>query len=56
MNIDDVERLNQLSDKAIHETATASEVKEFTRLLEEWNSESHQITIENYFTRGQTLS
>ena len=37
MNHDDFERLNFLSEKAITETATNNELKEFNVLLNEWN-------------------
>lgn len=38
MKADDFERLNILSEKAINDNATLVEMKEFTDLLDEWNS------------------
>ncbi|NQZ82902.1 MAG: hypothetical protein HRT52_17975 [Colwellia sp.] len=38
MNTDEFERLNFLSEKALNETATDPELKEFSHLLNSWNS------------------
>jgi len=38
MHTNDFERLNSLSEKAIGETATKDELKEFNQLLNEWNT------------------
>ena len=38
MNMNSFERLNSLSEKALNETATPSEITEFNVLLNEWNS------------------
>lgn len=37
MNHDEFERLNHLSAKALNETATPNEMKEFSQLLNDWN-------------------
>jgi len=37
MNQDEFDRLNHLSEKALHETATPHEMKEFSQLLNDWN-------------------
>ena len=37
MNQDEFERLNHLSEKALNETATPHEMKEFSQLLNDWN-------------------
>lgn len=37
MNQDKFERLNHLSEKALNETATPHEMKEFSQLLNDWN-------------------
>ena len=38
MHTNDFERLNSLSEKAIGESATEDELKEFNQLLNEWNT------------------
>jgi len=38
MNSSEFERLNFLSEKALNETATDPELKEFSQLLNHWNS------------------
>ena len=38
MNMDEFERLNTLSEKAMNETASRNELKEFNELLAEWNA------------------
>jgi len=37
MNQDEFERLNHLSEKYLNETATPQEMKEFSKLLNDWN-------------------
>ena len=37
MTDDDLERLNTLTDKALSETMTGSELREFNELLTDWN-------------------
>jgi hypothetical protein len=37
MTTDDFSRLNSLSEKAMNETASRNELKEFNELLDEWN-------------------
>ena len=37
MNMDDYERLNYLSLKALNESATRNELEELTTLFEQWN-------------------
>jgi hypothetical protein len=37
MNMDQFERLNTLSEKAINDTATVNELEEFSNLLIAWN-------------------
>jgi len=38
MTTDEFDRLNNLSEKALTETASRNELKEFNELLEDWNS------------------
>ena len=37
MTTDDFTRLNSLSEKAMNETASRNDLKEFNELLSEWN-------------------
>ena len=37
MTDDDLERLNALTDKALSETMTVNELREFNELLTDWN-------------------
>jgi len=37
MTTDDFSRLNSLYEKAMNETASRNELKEFNELLDEWN-------------------
>ena len=43
MTNDNFERLNLLADKALSETMTSNELKEFSKLLNMWN-ESTELT------------
>jgi hypothetical protein len=38
MTSDEFDRLNSLSEKALNETASRNELKEFNELLEDWNT------------------
>jgi len=38
MTTDEFARLNNLSEKAMNETASRNELKEFNELLEDWNT------------------
>jgi len=38
MTADEFARLNSLSEKAMQETASRNELKEFKELLEDWNT------------------
>jgi hypothetical protein len=38
MTSDEFDRLNTLSEKALTETASRNELKEFNELLEDWNT------------------
>jgi len=51
MTRDDIERLNNLADKALNDVATDNEFKEFNQLLTQWN-ESAEL---NLFTRHHAL-
>lgn len=51
MTSDDFERLNTLADKALNDTATSNELKEFNQLLTVWN-ESAEL---NFFSEHHAL-
>jgi len=51
MTRDDIERLNNLADKALNHVATGNELKEYNQLLTQWN-ESAEL---NLFTRHYPL-
>jgi hypothetical protein len=38
MSLEEFERLNELSEKALNETASEAELKEFSALLASWNA------------------
>jgi len=38
MTTDEFDRLNTLSEKAMTETASRNELKEFNKLLDDWNT------------------
>ncbi|MGJ8694178.1 MAG: hypothetical protein ACSHW0_17050 [Thalassotalea sp.] len=46
MNHDEFKRLNHLSEKALNETATPNEMKEFSQLLNDWN-QSEELNLFN---------
>jgi len=44
MSKDEFERMNLLSEKALHQTATSLEMEEFHQLLQQWNV-SDDVTL-----------
>lgn len=53
MNKDEFNRLNQLSEKALNETATAVELREFSALLEIWNSSVELNLFGGFYLNSQ---
>jgi len=51
MNTDEFERLNYLSEKSLNETATDVELKEFSQLLDTWNSSAELKLFGGYYTK-----
>ncbi|MEW6982937.1 hypothetical protein AAD001_09835 [Colwelliaceae bacterium 6471] len=49
MNHDEIERLDSLSEKAINNIATPNEIREFSKLLEQWNENSQNDLTMRYF-------
>lgn len=49
MNHDEIERLDSLSEKAINNIATPNEIREFSKLLEQWNESSQNDLTMRYF-------
>jgi uncharacterized protein YnzC (UPF0291/DUF896 family) len=47
MNMNELERLNTLADKAMNESATRNELKELNELFNDWNS-SVELNLFNY--------
>ena len=54
MTKDEFERFNALSEKALKETATQSELQEFKELLLIWNS-SVELNLFNYLGNSDSL-
>ena len=53
MNKDEFNRLNQLSEKALNETATDVEMREFTALLAIWNSSVELNLFGGFYLNSQ---
>lgn len=49
MTADDLERMNTIADKAVEQTATLHELREFNQLLSEWEQVSTIDLRENNF-------
>jgi hypothetical protein len=47
MNKSEFERLNRLSEKALNETATPREIKEFTQFFNHWDSSELNLSDSN---------
>jgi len=49
MSLEEFERLNELSEKALNETASEAELKEFSVLLASWNASAELRLYGGYF-------
>ena len=50
MSIEEIERLNSLSEKAIKDIATPNELKELKQLLVLWNESTEYNLIQGIYT------
>jgi len=53
MNTEEFERLNELSEKALNETANEQELREFSMLLKRWNTSAELRLFGGYFEDKQ---
>jgi hypothetical protein len=51
MDVLDFERLNLLSEKALHDTATSTELTEFNQLLSIWNTAAEVNLFNGKYSR-----
>ncbi|WDE09491.1 hypothetical protein [Thalassomonas haliotis] len=53
MSKDEFERMNLLSEKALHQTASSVEMEEFHQLLQQWNVSNDINIAGNLIDKGK---